>query len=52
MMRLPDLINDLALILMTAGFVTLIFRKLKQPVVLGYSSRILRDSGFSHFLEI
>lgn len=36
MMHLPGLINDLALILMTAGVVTLLFRKLKQPVVLGY----------------
>lgn len=36
MMHLPALINDLALILMSAGVVTLIFRRLKQPVVLGY----------------
>ncbi len=34
--HLPDLIQDLALILMVAGAVTLIFRRLKQPVVLGY----------------
>lgn len=33
---LAPLIRDLALILMTAGFVTILFRKLGQPVVLGY----------------
>jgi len=36
MEHLPDLIEDLALILVTAGIVTLIFKKLKQPLVLGY----------------
>lgn len=36
MTHLPDLIQDLAFILMTAAIVTLLFRKLKQPVVLGY----------------
>lgn len=36
MAELPDLIKDLALILMSAGIVTLIFKKLKQPLVLGY----------------
>ncbi|MDF2189943.1 cation:proton antiporter [Paraflavitalea sp. CAU 1676] len=35
-MHLPDLIVDLALILGVAGITTLIFRRLKQPVVLGY----------------
>ncbi|MCL2877680.1 MAG: hypothetical protein FWF13_02740, partial [Acidobacteria bacterium] len=34
--HLPHLINDLALILITAGVVTIIFKWLKQPVVLGY----------------
>ena len=34
--HLPPLIQDLALILAVAGIVTLIFQKLKQPVVLGY----------------
>ncbi|MCR5578529.1 MAG: cation:proton antiporter [Prevotella sp.] len=33
---LPALIEDLALILMVAGIVTLVFKKLKQPLVLGY----------------
>ena len=30
------LVNDLALILISAGVMTLIFKKLKQPLVLGY----------------
>lgn len=33
---MPAIISDLALLLITAAVVTLIFRKLKQPVVLGY----------------
>lgn len=36
MIHLPELIQDLGIILITAAFVTLIFRRLKQPVVLGY----------------
>ena len=36
MAEIPDLIKDLALILMVAGVVTLVFKKLKQPLVLGY----------------
>ena len=36
MAELPDMIEDLALILVVAGFITLIFKKLKQPLVLGY----------------
>ena len=36
MAELPPLIADLALILMVAGVVTLIFKRLKQPLVLGY----------------
>jgi CPA2 family monovalent cation:H+ antiporter-2 len=34
--HLPSLITDLALILITAAFVTIIFKKIKQPLVLGY----------------
>jgi len=34
--HLPALIQDLALILVVAGIVTLVFKKLKQPLVLGY----------------
>ena len=36
MSELPTLINDLALILIVAGVVTLVFKKLRQPLVLGY----------------
>lgn len=34
--HLPDLIFDLALILSAGGIITLLFKKLKQPLVLGY----------------
>ncbi len=34
--HLPKLIEDLALILIVAAFVVLIFRRIKQPLVLGY----------------
>lgn len=36
MADVPALINDLAYILVSAGIVTLIFKRLKQPLVLGY----------------
>lgn len=36
MNHLPQLIADLALILIVAGVTTLLFKRLKQPVVLGY----------------
>ena len=36
MAELPNLIEDLALILVSAGIVTIIFKRLKQPLVLGY----------------
>ena len=36
MAEIPFLVKDLALILMVAGVVTLIFKRLKQPLVLGY----------------
>ena len=36
MHHLPALISDLALIMICAGIITIIFKKLKQPVVLGY----------------
>ena len=35
-MHLPELISDLAMILLTGGVVTLLFRRLNQPLVLGY----------------
>ena len=36
MTHVPQLIIDLSLILTMAGIITLIFKKLKQPIVLGY----------------
>lgn len=36
MVHLPALISDLGLILAAAGITTLVFKKIKQPVVLGY----------------
>jgi len=36
MSDIPSLVLDLSTILIVAGIVTLIFKKLKQPLVLGY----------------
>jgi CPA2 family monovalent cation:H+ antiporter-2 len=36
MAEIPAMIQDLALILVVASIVTLLFKKLKQPLVLGY----------------
>ena len=36
MSELPHLISDLALILIVAGVTTIVFKRLKQPLVLGY----------------
>ena len=36
MSHLPALITDLAIILASAGVMTLVFKRLKQPLVLGY----------------
>jgi CPA2 family monovalent cation:H+ antiporter-2 len=36
MIHLPDLIADLGLILAAAAFTTLVFKKIRQPLVLGY----------------
>ena len=35
-MALPDMITDLAVMLLTAGFVTILFKKINQPLILGY----------------
>ena len=48
-MELDALITDLALILIVAGVVTLLFKKLKQPVVLGYIVRFFSGSQFRFF---
>jgi CPA2 family monovalent cation:H+ antiporter-2 len=50
MQHLPHLIQDLALILIVAGITTLLFKKLKQPVVLGYLlAGLLVSPGISLF---
>ena len=36
MSDIPVLISDLAIILFSAGLITILFKWLKQPVVLGY----------------
>lgn len=36
MVHLPNLISDLGLILIVAGITTLIFKRIRQPLVLGY----------------
>jgi CPA2 family monovalent cation:H+ antiporter-2 len=53
MTHLPNLIQDLGFILMTASVVTLLFKKLKQPVVLGYLlAGFLLSPRFPFFLSV
>lgn len=47
--HLPNLINDLGLILITAAIAVFIFRKLKQPLVLGYLVAGFLASDYFHF---
>lgn len=47
--HIPNLINDLGLILITAAIAVLIFRKLKQPLVLGYLVAGFLASEYFHF---
>jgi len=50
MIHLPNLISDLGVILVTAAIVTILFRKMKQPVVLGYIiAGFLVGPGFPFF---
>lgn len=49
MHNLPVMIHDLALILGTAAIVTLIFKRLKQPLVLGYLVAGFLVSPKTHF---
>ena len=49
-LHLPNLISDLGLILVTAAIAVLLFRKLKQPLVLGYLvAGFLASSQFDFF---
>lgn len=53
MTHLPDLIRDLAFILITAAFVSIVFKKLKQPVVLGYLiAGFFLGPNFPFFLSV
>jgi CPA2 family monovalent cation:H+ antiporter-2 len=53
MTHVPQLIIDLSLILTLAGIITIIFKKLKQPIVLGYIlSGLLVGPNFSLFPTI
>jgi len=53
MTHVPQLIIDLSLILTMAGVITLIFKKLKQPIVLGYIlAGLLVGPNFSLFPTI
>ncbi len=48
--HLPELIKDLGLILVTAAIAVLVFRKLKQPLVLGYLvAGFLASPNFNFF---
>lgn len=50
MTHLPDLIADLGLILCAAGVTTLIFKKIKQPLVLGYLLAGILVGPYFHIL--
>ena len=48
MSQIPSLISDLAVILISAGLVTLLFKWLKQPVVLGYIVAVYHSNTDCH----
>ena len=50
--HLPSLISNLAIILMTAGIITILFKSIKQPVVLGYILAGIIVGPSLHFFEI
>ena len=52
-MDIEGLIADLALILMLGAVVTLLFKKLKQPMVLGYIvAGFVASSNFKYFPSV
>ncbi|MCQ2551444.1 MAG: cation:proton antiporter [Clostridia bacterium] len=58
-MHIPQLISDLAILMMTAGIITIAFKKIKQPLILGYilagfllSPYIMDNEGISTWSEI
>ena len=52
MESLPELFSDLALILVTAGVTTVIFKRLKQPLVLGYIIAGLLIGPYVHWFPV
>ena len=55
MAHLPPIVSDLAMILLVAGITTILFKKLNQPLVLGYIVPVLlpaRIFPFSRRLRI
>jgi CPA2 family monovalent cation:H+ antiporter-2 len=52
MKSLPELFSDLALILVTAGVTTVIFKRLKQPLVLGYIIAGLLIGPYVHWFPV
>jgi len=50
MSHLPELMRDLMLILVTAAATTLLFKRLKQPVVLGYILAGFLASPYFHWM--
>lgn len=52
MAHLPDFISDLAIILITATIITILFKWMKQPVVLGYIvAGFIASLHFKDFVE-
>ena len=53
MSHLPTIISDLAMILLVAGVTTILFKKINQPLVLGYIiAGFITGPNFSFFLTI
>ena len=48
-MHLPELVSDLAVILLTGGVITVIFKKLNLPLVLGI---ILQGMLIVHYMKL
>ncbi|MCQ2362226.1 MAG: cation:proton antiporter [Acidaminococcaceae bacterium] len=49
-MHLPAIISDLAMILLVAGITTILFKKINQPLVLGYIiAGFITGSNFQYF---
>ena len=52
-MHLPAIISDLAMILLVAGITTILFKKINQPLVLGYIiAGFITGPNFQYFPTI